>query len=204
MLVLCGFMTIYTVVGLRGGAEPTTLTFSAVGFGFMLALAGVVLFWREMTLASCNTTDAELPLPSADIELAVTQLNKNYEILRRQASQGFMFAGIFMAIGLLVILAGSLGDMFGFVSSAGKVTVVAGVVVEAVSALGLYLFRQTFHRLNVTSDRLHDTWKILAAFKKVELLSDDRKSEMTCTLITKLIEPSHDRSFFPSPPEQRG
>ena len=69
-----------------------------------------------------------------------------------------------MALGILVILAGSLGEMFGFTKTASNLTTVAGVVVEAVSGLGLYLFKETFKRLNVTSDRLHDMWKILAAF----------------------------------------
>jgi hypothetical protein len=60
--------------------------------------------------------------------------------------------------------------------------------VEAVSGLGLYLFKETFKRLNSTSDRLHEMWKILAAFQKAETLSEEKKSEVIVSLISKLVE----------------
>lgn len=57
--------------------------------------------------------------------------------------EGFVLAGTFMALGILVILAGSVGEMFGFTKAASNLTTVAGVVVEAISGLGLYLFNDS-------------------------------------------------------------
>ena len=65
-----------------------------------------------------------------------------------------------MAVGISVIITGSLGEMFGFTKSASNLTTIAGVVVEAVSGLGLYLFKETFRQLNSTSEKLHEMWKI--------------------------------------------
>ena len=95
-----------------------------------------------------------------------------------------------MALGIFVILAGSVGELFGFTAQGGRLTTVAGIIVEAVSGLGLYLFKQTFQRLNVTSDRLHDTWKILTAFRKAETLPEGKKAEVICSLISRLVESS--------------
>lgn len=93
-----------------------------------------------------------------------------------------------MALGILVILTGSLGDMFGFTKFTSNLTTVAGVIVEVVSGLGLYLFKEPFKQLNATSDKLYDMWKILAAFKKTESLSEERRTEVVISLINKLVE----------------
>ena len=186
-LVALGFTTIYFVVGLRGGSEPTTVTYFAVGFSFLVTLAGITLLFRDLSRPGIPESELDI-VDSSDIEHAVRQLGKNYDILRRQTTQGFVLAGTLMAMGILVILAGSLGEMFGFTKAASNLTTVAGVVVEAVSGLGLYLFKETFRRLNSTSDRLHEMWKILAAFKKAESLPDEKKSEVTISLINKLVE----------------
>src|SRR6266581_2218624 len=48
-LVALGFTTIYFVVGLRGGSEPTTVTYFAVGFSFLVTLAGITLLFRDLS-----------------------------------------------------------------------------------------------------------------------------------------------------------
>ena len=93
-----------------------------------------------------------------------------------------------MALGLCVILAGAVGNLFGFTTQGINLTTVAGVVVEMVSALGLYLFNQTFRQLNATSDKLHESWRILAAFNQAEKLPDDKRVQVIEKLITTLIE----------------
>jgi len=94
-----------------------------------------------------------------------------------------------MALGVLVILTGAVGDMFGFKKEASNLTTVAGVVIEAISGLGMYLFNRTFQQLNTTSDRLHDLWRLLAAFKRAEALPDGPRSEVITNLINRLVEP---------------
>ena len=188
VLVFLGFMTVYFLTGIRSTeGEPSILEYLGIGFGFMVTIAGIILFFRGLGESSSSLSD-ESYVGSSDIELAVAQLGKNYDILRKQATQGFILAGTFMALGILVILAGSIGEMFGFTKTAGNLTTIAGVVIEAVSGLGLYLFKETFKRLNATSDRLQEMWKLLAAFKKAEDLPDEMKSEVIIGLINRLVE----------------
>lgn len=188
VLVLLGFMTIYFLTGIRlGNKAPDIIDYLGIGFGFLVTIAGILLLFRNLG----QTEDAVLEesyTDSSDIEHAVAQLRKNYDILRKQTTQGFMLAGTFMALGILVILAGSLGEMFGFTKTAGNLTTIAGVVVEAVSALGLYLFKETFKQLNSTSDRLYEMWKLLAAFRKAEELPEEKKAEVVIGLIDRLVE----------------
>jgi len=187
-LVLVGFATTYFVTVARGDVAPSLATYLILGFSFLVTMFGVIFLFRD--LARPNIEDAEFSLSagSSDIEHAVTQLGKNYDILRRQATQGFVLAGTFMVLGILVILAGSLGDMFGFTNAASNLTTIAGVIVETVSGLGLYLFKETFKRLNSTSDRLHEMWKILAAFRKAETLPRNKRAMVIEKLIHKLVE----------------
>jgi hypothetical protein len=189
-LIVLGFATIY-FLALRGTSEPNVFNYLTIAFAFLVALAGIVLMFRRGgSGAIISDAGLSLSVGSSDVEQAVSQLGKNYDILRKQAMQGFVLAGTFMGLGILVILTGSLGEMFGFTKAASNLTTVAGVIIEVVSGLGLYLFKETFKQLNSTSEKLHDMWKILAAFKKADTLPDDRKTDVTIDLINKLVAPS--------------
>jgi len=187
-IVAVGFITIYFLAGSHSNSEPTIVIYLSIGFGFLVTLAGIALLFHDLSRPFSVESELDLSIGSSDIEHAVRQLGKNYDILRRQATQGFVLAGTFMALGILVILTGSLGEMFGFTKATSNLTTVAGVIVEAIPGLGLYLFKETFKRLNSTSDRLHEMWKILAAFRKAETLPDEKKSNVIISLINRLVE----------------
>jgi hypothetical protein len=55
-------------------------------------------------------------------------------------------------------------------------------------AAQFFLFKETYKRLNTTSDRLHEMWKILAAFKKAEGLPEEQRTNVTMRLIDRLVE----------------
>ncbi len=197
-LIVFGFMALYTTA-FRAERADSNIIYLVVGLAFLITIAGIVLLFRSES--SVQSSDANLAVGSSDIEETVIQLGKNYDILRRQAIHGFVLAGTFMAVGILVIITGSLGEMFGFTKSASNLTTIAGVVVEAVSGLGLYLFKETFRQLNSTSEKLHEMWKILAAFKKADSLSDERRADVVISLIERLVEPS---KVLASPPQSTG
>jgi hypothetical protein len=156
-LILLGGMGVFLLAGLRGGVqEPTPIHYFALGFCFLLAITGIVLLLVQIRRNDNASPVESLALTSSVLEHAVSQLGKNSDILRRQTTQGFLLAGTVLALGVCLILAGSVGDMFGLTKQGSNLVTVAGVVVEVISGLGLYLFRETFRQLNVVSDRLHD------------------------------------------------
>jgi hypothetical protein len=201
-LIMLGCMGVY-LVALSGNfradtpsgafefSNTTLVQYSALAFSFMLAIAGIFMLFAQLKRGGSSLADEPTLVTTSDLEHALSQLGKNYDIQRRQANQGFIFAVVMMGLGILVILAGSVGQMYGLTKEGSGLTVIAGLVVEVVSGLGLYLFRETFRQLNTTSDRLHDTWKIFAAFKRAEAITDEAKrTEVITTLITRLVEPA--------------
>ncbi|MCW5206615.1 hypothetical protein VU08_06770 [Desulfobulbus sp. F5] len=190
-LVLIGFTVIFLIanLALKHNTSPQII-YLTFAFSFLVALSGIVLMFGEMRKENLALEATSSVATASDLEMAVTQLGKNYDILRQQATQGFMLAAIFMALGVLVILTGAVGDMFGFKKEASNLTTVAGVVVEAISGLGMYLFNRTFQQLNTTSDRLHELWKLLAAFKRAEALPENDRRTVIVDLIKKLVESS--------------
>ena len=191
VLVLIGFMAIYTSATLSSFRDTSAnFTYLIFAFAFLVALAGVALMFKELRSGASSLDVSAVSMAEAsDLEMAVGQLGKNYDILRQQATQGFILAAVFMALGVLVILTGAVGDMFGFKKEASNLTTVAGVVVEAISGLGMYLFNRTFRQLNTTSDRLHELWRLLAAFKRAESLPEANRAEVISKLIDRLVEP---------------
>ena len=188
-----GLATFFYVIAFRNTVEVTTVTMLFIGFGFLITFAGIVLIFKDLSKVSYSTSELGGEIDPSDIAHAVRQLGKNYDILRRQATQGFILAGTFMALGILVILVGALGEMFGFTQSTSNFTIVAGVIVEVISGLGLYMFKQTFQRLNSTSDKLYEMWKILAAFTKAATLPEKQQAEVKVNLINRLVDDRSDR-----------
>jgi hypothetical protein len=185
LLIVLGTLAIFTLT-----LRSTTIGFQVYvgsGIGVFLISAGIVMmFWqlRQEVL----TEDAEAPTASsAQPEHAVNQLSKNYEVLRRQTTQGFILAGVFMSLGLLVILSGSAGQFFGFTAQGSNLTTVAGVIMEFISGTSLLIYRLKFKRLNETSDRLDATWRVLTAHRLAETLPEEKKAEATIKLIDALI-----------------
>ena len=96
-------------------------------------------------------------------------------------------AGTFMALGLLVILSGSLGELFGLTKEGSNLTTIAGIIMEFISGTSLLIYRINFKRLNETSDKLEGTWRILTAHRLTDSLPEEKKTEATMQLINALI-----------------
>ena len=135
---------------------------------------------------STDTSDQTLSQP----EYTIVQLSKNYELLRRQTTQGFILSGIFMALGFLAILSGSAGSLFGFTKEGSNLTTVAGVIMEFISGTSLLIYRINFKRLNETTDKLDGAWRVLTAHKLTADLPPEKRVEATMELIRALLKPS--------------
>lgn len=162
-----------------------SIIYSILGMSFFLVICGVIIIFRYIISTEKDIEKEKLPPSTDDIKHAITQLNKNYELLRKQTTQGFFLAGIFMILGFLVILAGSLGELFGFTSKGSDLISLAGVIMEFISGTALFIYRQNFNRLNSVSDDLNKSWKFLIGFKKAENLP---KTKIGKKIATRLIE----------------
>ena len=185
-LVAIGILLFY-LLSINISDNPSPLIYGLAVLLGIVVLAGVVMTFQALSKSEKRMEATPLPVSTDDIEYAITQLNKNYDLLRRQTTQGFLLASGFMILGLLVIVSGSLGELFGLTTNGSSLTSVAGIVLEFISGTALYIYNANFKRVNQTSDQLNDTWKILTAFRKVETLPDTDKTEVTKNLINALI-----------------
>ena len=131
---------------------------------------------------------ALIPQNTQEAELYVSQLSKNYELLRHHTKQGFVISCVFMALGVIVILSGSVGKIFGFASVDSDLTSIAGIITEFISATALWLYRANFKRLGETSDRLDNSLNILVAFRETESLPDYERNKTKVELIRSMME----------------
>jgi drug/metabolite transporter (DMT)-like permease len=185
-LIIAGCALLY-LLSQKASENPSPLLY---GFAALLAavvLAGVVLMFRELGATELSAQAVPLPESSDQLEMAVTQLSKNYELLRRQLTQGFILAAVFMILGIIVILSGSVGQLFGLTHTGSNLASVAGIIMEFISGTALFMYRINFKRLGETSDKLQQTWKILTAFRLTESLPEQQKAEATMSLIKALI-----------------
>jgi hypothetical protein len=186
-LVVAGLVLLYFS---SNYVQPRAFDYAMLGAGSLVVLAGVALMFRQ--LGAPPTPSAYAPGKGHDdATYLVQQLHRNFEILRAQTNQGFLLSSVFMAIGLALIVlslfAPSLGLKTEGISGLG---VLAGVVTEFISATALVLYRLNFARLNQTSDRLDDAWRVLAAFKLTTELPEEKRSEATLQLVTALTRSS--------------
>ena len=186
-LVLSGMFLLYVASG-RSGLEPRFSDYALFAAGGIVTLAGVVLMFRQIG-ANYAVSNSGFEDGQEDATYVVRQLSRNFEVLRAQTNQGFMLSGIFMSIGLLVIVVSLFAPTFGFkTQGVDSFGVMAGVVTEFISATALLLYKLNFSRLNETSDRLDNAWRVLAAFKLTHELPEDKKAEATLQLITTLTK----------------
>jgi hypothetical protein len=130
-----------------------------------------------------------------DADYIISQLSKNYELLRAQTNQGFVLSSVFMLIGLVIIVASLFSPAIGWRTVNGQglkgLGIIAGIVTEFISGTALIVYRDNFARLNKTSDRLDASWRVLAAYKLTESLPADKKSDATISLINVLAQISN-------------
>ncbi|MBI1280993.1 MAG: hypothetical protein GC179_22905 [Anaerolineaceae bacterium] len=187
-LIIVGLL-IYLLANIStsGFEEPMKTILALVGpiaIGF-----GIIMVFLEYRTEGRQIKSELLPMESlGDLEQAFQQLGKNYDILRGQTIQGFAMSAVFMTLGLVVILIGATGQMFGLTVANANLSTIAGLITEFISASALIIYRLNFQRLNKVSDELNTTWRLLAAFKRSEALSEDRRGNILEDLIRALAK----------------
>jgi hypothetical protein len=89
ILVLTGFTGGYAIATLASMREASLqITYLIFSFSFFVALSGIVSISMEALMFGSTSSVAN----ASDLEMAVTQLGKNYDILRQQTTQGFILA----------------------------------------------------------------------------------------------------------------
>src|SRR5205085_1132030 len=106
-LIVIGCTLLYFISS-RTSDQPSLIYYGFAVLLGVIVLAGIVMTFYQLRKGEIQVQQEPLPESSDQLEHAVTQLSKNYELLRRQSTQGFLLAAVFMLLGLIVILSGSV------------------------------------------------------------------------------------------------
>jgi hypothetical protein len=109
--------------------------------GMIITYVGVVREAPSVSTLADATTD--------DLSLAVKQLSRNYEWIRNQTIYAFYLSAVFMALGLFVLLFGSVRVVMGVAENTDNLTVIAGLISEFISGSALLMYRSSSQRLNL-------------------------------------------------------
>jgi hypothetical protein len=154
-----------------------------------LIVAGVVIMLVQISPKPASTSLAERADDASMEGLGRLnrQLANNYDLLRRQTTQGFTIILILMCLGVVVIFAGVFGATFGVATDVKVVVSLAGTVVEVLASTTLVVYRLNFKRLNETTESLEKNWRILSAYGLVGSLPHDQRAKATIMLIQSLV-----------------
>lgn len=164
----------------------------SLGFGFiMFGIIGSLRMTGHYAITVAppqppnSDNQATNPLSDAQDQFrhAINQLTQNYNLLRKHAGQGFIVAVIVLMVGTIIIFIGALGQTIGLTQANSALSVVGGIITNTISGVGFYLYNANFKRQNEVTDKLHETWRLLLAFREAEKLPDAERTKLASQLI---------------------
>lgn len=106
----------------------------------------------------------------------VAELREYYIISKQQANKSFSSALLICFLGFVVFISGIIMSYF---SNQNIIiyTTVSGSIVEIVSGLFFWLYKNSIYQLNIYHERLGTTEKYLTAMQLIEKMSKDKQDE---------------------------
>lgn len=191
-LVIAGIFSTYISMKFINMNAPHIIDYFILLGSFAVVFAGVILIFRQFASYSKPGQAITSMEGREDESYVVQKLHKNFEVLRAQTNHGFMLSSVFMAIGLILIFGSIFSPSLGLktegITSLG---IFSGLITEIISETALMLYKINFTRLNETSDRLDDAWRVLAAFKLTRELPEEKRAVATLQLISTLAMGKH-------------
>jgi uncharacterized membrane protein YfcA len=158
---------------------------------FILLIRFIVYFYyaRIIKDESFKIVPEQDVIPEASgLVHTMNELGKNYNILRRQATQGFFLAAVLGTVGLLAILYIIIFKNLCLSSPTTYFAAISSAIVEAVSALGIIFYKATSNKLMNSSNDLHKMWRMFAAIKETGSLPPRNQINIKIALIAALAE----------------
>lgn len=152
---------------------------------FFLTLS---LLWTGFERLTVRRETPAFPSLADDIEVVFAQLSSNFEVIRRQATQGYLLAAFFFVVGFAALLVSAFGGPLGLDTDVRVSTAVASAVMQFVSGGGVYLYNRSVIQLERTSTAMLDIWRSRAALQEAREgnLPPDEEARLVADLIRKM------------------
>ena len=116
----------------------------------------------------------------------VSELREYYVISKQQARKSFSAALFICFFGIIIYLLGIISYMI-FNKDILVISIVGGTVVEVISGLFFWLYREATKQLGVYHQRLGSTEKYLIVIQIIRELPEDKRAEIYRNLIFSLL-----------------
>jgi len=178
ILFFCMFLYLLMATGIRESTD-LILIYAFISGGLILMLG--IFFCMYVIFTN------KLDKSNSDINSTYFELNKNYNVLRKQTMIGFYIAIFTMIVGTGVLSYAIITSLVNN-SNVNTIAIISGILLEFISGTGLFIFKTNFSKLNFVSDELFRMWKIITAFQKADELNDELKDQTKISLIKSLVE----------------
>jgi len=143
----------------------------------------------EEIKSEVNTTIEKIKDSETVIDLMiknVAELREYYIISKQQANKSFSSALLVCFLGFIVFISGIIISYFSD-QSVILYTTISGGIVEIVSGLFFWLYRNSTQQLNIYHERLGTTEKYLTAMQLIEKMSSEKQDESYKILIESIL-----------------
>jgi hypothetical protein len=193
MLIFLGAVLFFGSIVITSISQlPIAVVYLGTGICVAMVILGAVI--AAIRRPSTLPQSASDPFDRTGFSQTLSELSKNFAVLRSQTFIGFVLAGVTMLLGALVIMAGAFGQVFGLAQQGVNLATVSGIVSEFVSGTAILFYKLSFDRLNVTSEQLLRATMVMSALTRAEALQGDSGTELTIELIRAMVRsPSSSR-----------
>lgn len=116
----------------------------------------------------------------------VAELKEYYVISKQQANKSFSSALLICFLGFTVFISGIAVNYFGN-QNVVVYTTIAGSIVEIISGLFFWLYKNSIKQLNIYHQRLGTTEKYLTAMQLIEKMSKDTRDDNYQILMQSIL-----------------
>lgn len=136
----------------------------------------------DKTIEQIKNTDNVIELMVKN----VAELREYYVISKQQANKAFSSALLVCFLGFIVFIS---GIFISYISNQNVIiyTTISGGIVEIVSGLFFWLYKNSIYQLNIYHERLGTTEKYLTAMQLIEKMSPDKKDNTYRYLIEVML-----------------
>ena len=106
----------------------------------------------------------------------VGEMREYYVISKQQANRSFVAALFICFAGVIIYVIGMFSYIFGG-KDINVITIVSGTVIEVISGLFFWLYKNTIKQLEVYHKRLESTEKYLIAYHMIQQVPEERRYE---------------------------
>lgn len=170
----------------KNNYPPSLAQSSKEGSKFRITRGGVAKFFETLNIAAERLSRAEPKDVQKIVASQIEMLSAYYSLVHDQADRSFRLAVIFALTGIIIFIAATVFLFVYQMENIATVSIIAGAIVEIISAIGFYLYGKTSMQFTKFHERLILTQRFVLANSLCENLEGEIKDQARFEVIKKI------------------